>query len=177
MKLEYVEKGYDIGLRLKELLIEKLSKLDRYFDDANARIVCSEDKKNGAKMFKMEITITTKGMMYRTEVYGESMYDNIDQALPKLERQIIKAKEMRIGAVKKAPVDMSYAFLAEKPKFEAKQVIKVKTFELEPMGVAEAQMWLEALDHTFYVFMNEETGTTSVLYRRNDNQYGLINTI
>lgn len=177
MKIEWVEKGYDIGNKLRDLISEKLSKLDRYFDDARAKVVCREDKKDGGKHFKMEVTITSKGFMYRTEVYGENMYENIDNALPKLERQIVKAKEMREDKRKKSSVEQAFEFLKEEPVFDKHEVIKVKTFELLPMGVEEAQVRLEALEHDFFVFMNAATGTASVIYRRKDGEYGLINTL
>ncbi|MFA6860450.1 MAG: ribosome-associated translation inhibitor RaiA [Clostridia bacterium] len=177
MKIEFIERGYDIGHRLKDLITEKLSKLDRYFEDGSAKVACKEEKKDGARKYKMEITITAKGMMYRSEVFGENMYENIDLALPKIERQIIKARDIKKDMKKALPIDLGFAFLAETPKFEKQEVTKVKTFELETMDAAEAELRLELLDHEFYIFKNIETGTASVIYKRKDGQYGLINTI
>ena len=46
MKIEFIERNYDIGNRLKELLTKKINKLDRYFgDDATARVVCKLENK------------------------------------------------------------------------------------------------------------------------------------
>ena len=56
------------------------------------------------------------------------------------------------------------------------QVVKRKKFELEPMTVDEAIVQMELLAHTFYVFLNMETDSVNVVYRRNDRDYGLLET-
>ena len=40
----------------------------------------------------------------------------------------------------------------------------------------EAILQMNLLDHSFYVFRNVETETVSVVYRRNNGGYGLIET-
>ena len=40
----------------------------------------------------MEITITNKGLLYRSEVASDNMFENIDLALPKIEKQIVKSR-------------------------------------------------------------------------------------
>ena len=57
---------------------------------------------------------------------------------------------------------------------ELPRVVKKKTFELDPMTVEDAEAYMEALDHNFYVFLNAETGKVCVVYKRNDKDYGLI---
>ena len=56
------------------------------------------------------------------------------------------------------------------------QVVKRKKFELEPMTVDEAIVQMELLAHTFYIFLNMETDSVNVVYRRNDRDYGLLET-
>ena len=83
MKIEIVERNYDVGVRLRALFEKKIEKLDRYFnDDAQAKVVCSKE----GKRFKLELTIINKGNIYRSETYGENMYENIDIVLPKIEK-------------------------------------------------------------------------------------------
>ena len=42
------------------------------------------------------------------------------------------------------------------------------------MSEEEAILQLELLGHDFFLFASEETGAASVLYRRRDGDYGLI---
>ncbi len=47
---------------------------------------------------------------------------------------------------------------------------------MKPMSTEEAILQMNLLDHSFYVFRNVETETVSVVYRRNNGGYGLIET-
>ena len=43
-------------------------------------------------------------------------------------------------------------------------------------AVYEAAMQMELLGHTFYVFLNVENDSVSVVYKRADNDYGVLQT-
>lgn len=171
MKIEFIEKNYDIGKRLKEIITKKISKLDRYFtDDAVAKVLCKQENKT----FKLELTIKSKGMLYRSEVIGENMYENIDFALPKIERQVIKQYEKRRDLFRTKSEIPDLAFLTEKPNIKEKEIIRTKTFELVPTTLEEAKDYIDAIEHNFYVFLNAETGKVNILYNRDDKRLGLI---
>lgn len=173
MKIAFVERKYKISNRFKDVLTEKLEKLNRYFgDDASARVVCSLEN----KVEKLEITITNKGLLYRSEVSGLNMYENIDLALPKLEKQIIRNREKVTKSKRNAPKDIGvgFEFLDEMPELKLPEIYKKKVFDLDPIMIEEAKDAIERLGHTFYIFLNAETGKVNVIYRRNDNKYGLI---
>ncbi len=170
MKITFVEQKYKIAKRFKDVMTDKLNKLDRYFgDDASARVVCSKQNKNE----KLEVTITNKGLLYRSEVTGLNNYENIDLALPKLERQIVRNRG-KFNDKKRKVRDESFEFLEEAPTLELPDIYKKKTFALDPITVEEAKDAIERLGHTFFIFLNAETGHVNVLYRRNDTKYGLI---
>ena len=172
MKIEFIEKNYKIVDKLKEIITKKISKLNRYFgEDATARVVCRQENKT----YKLEVTITNKGLLYRAEVVGENMYENIDFALPKIERQIIKQYEKKREKFRNFALDYSdLAFLDKKPEEVNKEIIKKKVFELDPITIEDAKDFMEAVGHNFYVFLNAETGKVNVLYSRNDGRLGLI---
>ena len=67
--------------------------------------------------------------------------------------------------------------MEEEPTNETYKVVKKKTFELDPMSVEDAEAYMEAVGHSFYVFLNAETGEINVLYKRNDGNLGLIEAI
>ena len=62
------------------------------------------------------------------------------------------------------------------PEQELK-VVKTKKFQLEPMNVDEAVMQMELLQHNFFVFLNMENDSVNVVYRRQDGNYGLLETV
>ena len=170
MKVEFIEKKYRITGKLQELIMDKLTRLDKYFgDDADARVVATKQ----GKREKLEITITNKGILYRGEVESDNMYANIDTALPKIERQIVRQNEKRKKVNKQKSKPLPFEFIDKKPE-PIEGVFKKKIFNLDPETVEDAQEAMERVGHTFYIFLNAETGRVNVLYRRNDNKFGLI---
>lgn len=176
MKIEIIERnGYNVSQRLERILNEKLSKLEKYFEDeVNVKVVCSI---NG-KQEKLEITVTSKGLLYRSEVSSDNMYNNIDYALPKLEKQIVRNSEKRKVKAKgcKQEIFLPFEFIEEEPE-ELPAIYKKKTFELEPMLVDDARFAIERLDQNFFVFLNAETGKINIIYRRKDGKFGLIDLV
>lgn len=168
MKVSFVEKNYKIAKRFKDVMAEKLEKLDKYFgEDATARVVCSKQ----GKQEKLELNISNKGILYRSEVMSANNYDNIDTALPKIEKQIVRDRRKLVDKRRKA---LPLEFLDEMPEVKLPDIFKKKTFDLEPTTIDDAKDSIERLGHTFYIFLNAETGKINVLYRRNDEKYGLI---
>ena len=174
MKISYTAKNYNVSDKFKEILEKKLNKLEKYFDeDVTVKVNCIEQ----AKQNKLEITINSKGMFFRSEVTSDNMYNNIDLALPKIEKQIVKQGSKFKSKLKKD------AFLSNELMFLAKteedvkvspKLVKTKSFELDPLTVEDAESYMEALDHNFFIFLNAETGKVNVIYKRNDTNYGLI---
>lgn len=168
MKIKFVERNYKIADRFKEVMKAKLEKLKRYFgDDATVTVACVKQNKQE----KLEITVSNKGLLFRSEVMSDNMYDNIDLALPKLEKQIVRNREKKIDAKKKKN---DFEFIYEMPEVKLPEVFKKKSFNLDPMSEEEAKDAIERLGHTFYIFLNAESGKVNVLYRRNDGKFGLI---
>ena len=52
--------------------------------------------------------------------------------------------------------------------------IEHQRFAVKPMPVAEAIEQMELLRHDFFLFLNADTEEINLLYRRKDNNYGLI---
>lgn len=63
------------------------------------------------------------------------------------------------------------ADVAEEVEFE---LVRRKTVSLKPQSVEEAILQMNLLDHQFYVFLEESSGSVGVVYKRNDGGYGLI---
>ncbi len=173
MKITYTAKNYNVSEKFKEILEKKLNKLEKYFDDdVTVKVNCIEQ----AKQNKLEVTINSKGMFFRSEVSSDNMYNNIDLALPKIEKQIVKQGSKFKTKLKKDAFqtnELMFIDAVEEAKSNPK-LVKTKKFELDPLTVEDAEAYMEALDHNFYVFLNAETGNVNIIYKRNDKNYGLI---
>ncbi len=168
MSIKYVAKNYKISDNFKEVIERKLEKIEKYFNnDYDIKVACTEQGKDQ----KLEITINANGLFIRSEVVSDNMYNNIDLALPKIERQILKNTSRFKNKFKKLE---RLEFLDEFEESPEEKLVKVKRFDLEPITVESAIAQMDALEHTFFVFVNVVTGLVSVVYRRADNNIGLI---
>ena len=158
---------------IKNQITEKLGKLDQYFENPEELkayvVVRIRNKKQ-----TIEVTIPTPKFTLRTETSEENLYTAIDLTIDKLERQIRKNKtKMR----RKFKDIIHYEMFADEIEEEKElNIVKRKTIELRPMDEEEAILQMELLDHDFFVFKNVNTESVSVLYKRKDGSYGIIDT-
>ena len=171
MKLEIVAKNYRVTDRLEQILEGKTRRLDKYFPDANTP--CKVVLTDLGRQCKMEISINFKGNHIRSEVVGDTMYYNIDQALPKLERQIVKHRQKLSQSYKIPAAPGEYEFVSD-VEVTPLSIAKTKRFSVERMSPVEAAENLELVDHDFYLFVNEQTGNVEAVYRRKDGTIGLL---
>ena len=175
MKIEFLAKNYEVKEKLKDIIAKKISRLEKFFADA---VTIKVALKKAAALEIMELTILIDGMVLRSEVTSGNMYENIDAALAKLEKQIIKHRDKITDKSKKVSLkELERNFVREIHALDAQEVVRTKRFALSPMSVEDAIGEIELTDHSFYVFLNKATKRVSVLYRRNDGKYGLIETI
>lgn len=181
MKIEFLCKNYDASDKLKALIEKKVQRLDKFFDD-DTRIKIMLKKGNTRSVddsYTLELTILLDSSVLRAEVTSDNMYSNIDLALPKLEKQIIRhhkkieSKSKKFRAKDIAPETIE----SDEATEEEKTLVRSKHFTLIPMSIDDAIEEMELLGHTFYVFLNKSTNSVNVLYNRNDGNYGLIETI
>ena len=172
MRIEFLTKTYTPSEKLKDVITKKVQRLDKFFeDDTKVKILL----KKANDVETLELTIVLDSAVMRAEVSSGNMYENIDIALPKLEKQIIKHRSKLIAKSKKVrskELDAAYVPAAEKE--ETHGVVRSKTYELTPMTVDDAIEELELVGHSFYVFSNKSTKKVNVLYKRHDGDYGLI---
>ncbi|MDD3947229.1 MAG: ribosome-associated translation inhibitor RaiA [Clostridia bacterium] len=179
MRIEIINRNYkeDNGQKTKlvEILEKKVDKLDKYFEDEpSAKVKLSTV---GTGKYTMEITLFNDGkQIVRTETTSENMFNNIDILIPKLEKQILKYHTRLISKLRKSAKTPTQK--VDEPKDSVPEsygkVVKVKNFDISIITVQQAIAELELLDHNFHVFVNAEDNLVSVVYRRNDGDYGLI---
>ena len=73
-----------------------------------------------------------------------------------------------------ARIHISDTDIADSEIEEEIRISKVKKFEFAPMTVEEAIMQMNLLSHEFFMFRNAETGVFNLVYKRKENDYGLI---
>ena len=170
MKILITSKNVKATDDLKDTIQKKMSKLDKYFsEDIGANVMLTEER--GRQ--KIEATIKVKSMIFRAEDKSGDFYTGIDNVVEKLSSQMSRFKKK---IQKKHRDSKEFADWPEPEAEEEGVVVKRKRFELEPMTVEEAVVQMEMLEHNFFVFLNMETDSVNVVYKRSDNNYGVLET-
>ena len=176
MKFTFTGKKLEISPELRAYAEKKISKIDRLFKkDSEAFVTFSLERGR----FIAEVTIENNGMFYRVSESTSDMYASIDSAVAAIERQIRKnktrlSKRLREGAIEHE-FGASPAVLADGDSDEEFRVVRNKRFDISPMSTEEAILQMNLLEHSFFVFRNaDDDDSFSVVYRRNDGNYGII---
>ena len=170
MRFDITFKHMDPSDSLVERTKKKLSKLDKYFDqDTVARVNMSVEKNRHI----MEVTILFNGVILRAQEYTEDMYTTMDKIEKKLDKQIRHHRSKLEKRLKTG------AFHGEAPESAADEeaepkIVRTKKFPIKPLTEEEALLQMQLLDHSFFVFINADTGDVNVLYNRHDGNFGLI---
>lgn len=178
MRLDIRGRNIDITDALKDYTTKRLSKLEKYIDDARiAQVALSLEGED----HKVEVTIPLNGLILRGEVTAEDMYSAIDMVVDKLEKQIEKHKtklykRQRGSGLKQLSEEELKPLLSAKSKetFDKYNVVRTKRFALKPMDEEEAIMQMGLLGHNFFMFYNSSSDEINVVYKRMDGNYGLI---
>lgn len=175
MKYQIIGKNIEVTEGIKEALLKKLNRMDKYFvinDDVDCRAVVRTYKNEQ----KVEITIFTKMMDFRAEVTDQDLYAAFDLAIDKLEGQMRKLKT-RLDRRSKDGLGKSIAFEnfeAEMKSEDNDEIVRTKSYLLNPMSMEEAITRMEALGHDFFMYLDEDDEMISVLYRRDNGGLGII---
>ena len=150
----------------------KLSKLEKYFSENESVTVNVTAKVYPNKRAKAEVTIPHKNFTLRAEETSDDWYGSLDLVVDKLERQIHKYKT-KLQNRNKVRVEQVF----DEPKVidDTEVFARIKTLDIQVMTAQDAVIQMELLGHDFFVFLNEDTGHVSIVYRRKDGTDGLLN--
>ena len=175
MKITLRGKNIEITEAIEEKVSEKLSKLDKYFivsENVEAKVLVRTYPYGQ----KIEVTIPTEYVLLRAEVVDQDLYNAIDLVIDKLEGQIRKYKTRLNRKSKDNKLAFNLASIEPLEEQEEDVLVKTKTITPKPMDMEEAIMQMELIGHSFFVYRDTETDAISIVYRRNDGDYGLIET-
>lgn len=184
MKIQLFSQSVSLGDNQKEYLENKIDNLKKYeervADEATiVRVDVEKTKvKSGDEKIATQITMYVPNAVIRAEVKGSTVEETADLAVEKLRKQIerYKTKKHRRDKGGQWIPESTLETASESMKGkDIDEIVKRKKYaDLEPMKEQEAAEQMELLGHDFYAFVNDDTGLFSVVYRRRDGDYGLI---
>ena len=177
--MEIIVRGKNIKVTdaIENYVKEKLKRIEKYIGNSESVKATSVINVNGHNQ-KVEITIPLKSFIIRAEETQDDLYAAIDIAIDKLERQIRKNKT-KLQSKKVKDLISKEIIIDEIEDVENnidEKIVKRKTIEVKPMSEEEAIMQMELLGHQFYIFKDSETLKPTVVYKRKEGNYGVIET-
>ncbi len=177
MKITYTARKMDLTDALKDYAEKKLHKLSKFFDDdAEIAVTFINEKKERQVA---EATVHNRNTIYRVEDITTDMYVSIDKVVAGLERQIRKhktklEKRLRAGAFDPAPAPAENMHDVQEMQEHEYEIVRTKRIGKKPMSAEEAVLQMNLLGHDFFIYINDKTNDTNLVYRRRDGKYGLI---
>jgi putative sigma-54 modulation protein len=184
MTTEIAGRNYEIPPDVRDLVEKKLARIqDRLFDDViDVRVVLQVEKYR----FICEILIHGKEHDVKSvQESDESMQDAVNQAVDHLKRQAQKNRKKirdhhRRDGNRSKPVTkwavqvLEPGRLRDDAAVPMPRIIKTNNLEIRPMSIEEAALRLDDSKNEFIVFRDIDNDKVSVIYKRRDNNLGLI---
>jgi putative sigma-54 modulation protein len=195
MQLSTTFRHMDASSAVRDYAADRLDKIRKYFnkDPISAHAVFSVER-GFNHVADLQITLPN-GILINAKEVTEDMYSSIDLAAARIERQVRKWKEkirdhkphggpgtefrervISADEIEPRPAPGSTTAPAEAKASPGFRVIKDETFSARSMNVEDAAMQLNLLGDDLLVFTDASTRCISVLYRRKDGNYGLVET-
>jgi putative sigma-54 modulation protein len=182
-------KNRSVPKRLQGTTREKVARIARFTHDAG-RVEVDFSEVHTARIGGRqlcEITVHLKRRFLKAHAAASEPEAALDLAIDKVEHQVARVKDKRVsrshprrgnGSVPNGALPLDVGDDVDREDDEVlPRIVKTKRFAAKPMDPEEAALQMELLGHAFFLFVNTETGHAALLYRRNDGNLGLIETV
>jgi putative sigma-54 modulation protein len=185
MQLTVHGRNVEINDWIRGYVEKKVDRLERYLPqmkEVRAELT-QRDTRSTDDRYTAQLTVWADGQILRAEESTSDIFASIDATIDKMSKQVRRFKGRRYDSRRRASAAVNMeaemrdqVAVAEEAEEEATagQIIRRKEFVLEPMNEEEAVEQMELLGHDFFVFFNPDVNAINVIYRRKDENYGLL---
>ncbi|MCL2420953.1 MAG: ribosome-associated translation inhibitor RaiA [Defluviitaleaceae bacterium] len=176
MRYHFTGKNISIYDEVKVQAEKKIDRIQKLVPEhAEVFVAISKNR----HLYKVEVSIPLHKRWLRAEVTADEINACWDSVVDILEKQIVKYKGRLKGRNRRKEAtieEVSFIEVEDQRSEEDAEVVirRTKRFALKPMDAQEAVMEMELLGHSFFVFRNGVTDEVNVVYKRADEEYGLI---
>jgi len=175
MKFEYTGRHIEVTPALRAHVEEHFERLNHLFDgdNRNAHIIIEVEKNK----HRAEIIVKWRNEILTATTVAADMYKSLSQTIDKVEKQALKLKTKitdkqhkvkKVGIVVPDKTEVT-------PAPDSSKIIDSENYPVKPMTAEEAVLRLDDEENHFLVFRNAENNErVSVIYKRKDGNYGLI---
>jgi putative sigma-54 modulation protein len=174
MKFEYTGRHIEVTPALRSHVEEHFSRINHLFNGSatNAHVIIEVERGR----HRSEIVVNWRNEVLTAATSLSDMYKSLSQTISKIEKQALRIKNKVIDKHHRAKkVGAVTANTAEvKPTPRSARIINARRYAVKPMTAEEAVMQLDYQENQFLVFRNAENERVSVIYKRKDGNFGLI---
>lgn len=177
MNIEFVARNYRLDDRIRTFTSDKLHKVIKFLEEpVEVRVTLEQEKHRHIA----DLHLAHRFGVIQANEAMDNMFDAVNLAVDKAEKQARRTKAKFRDKRRKAdrvngqqwPVEVLDR--ASIGGGSGPQIIKSSVLSIKPMSIEEAALQLEGSKNDFVVFRDAGSDQVSVLYKRKDNNYGLI---
>jgi putative sigma-54 modulation protein len=157
---------------LRDYAEEKVQRVQKYVRRvSDAHVILSVDKRRHIA----EVTLNAARHTFTATEETSDLYAAIDLAMDKIDRQVKKiAAKVKDRKHSKSPKE-AVAEDSAPPRRAAKgSITRTERVPIKPMSVDEALLQMKLMKNEFLLFRNDANDSLSVIYKRKNGEYGLI---
>jgi putative sigma-54 modulation protein len=174
MKFEYTGRHIEVTPALRSHVEDHFKRIDHLFNGnpAKAHIIIEVERGR----HRSEIIVNWRRDVLTATTSVPDMYKSLSQTISKIEKQALKLKNKivdkshraeKVGEATSRGVEVS-------PSPSSPRIINARRYAVKPMTADEAALVLDGDENQFLVFRNSENQRISVIYKRKDGNYGLV---
>ena len=174
MKFEYSGRHIEVTPALRAHVEDHFKRIEHIFGKKPVRAQVTIEVERGRH--RSEIVVNWRNEALTATTLNSDMYKSLSQSIDKIEKQALKLKNKVIDrshrAVKVGEATQRSGELRPAPA--GPRIINARGYNVKPVMPEEAALMLNGDGQNFLVFRNAETEKISVIFKRNDGNFGLI---
>ncbi len=178
MELVITGKNMNVSQRTEDFVKRKMERLDRHLSEpVLARVELSQENTKDVNQRQIaQVTLSKNGTIIRAEERAADLKVAVEAVVNKLDKQIRRYKDKQVRKRRvNGGISEAVAVAEAEGEIEPEaRLVRTKRFLVSPMPADEAIEQMELLGHSFFLFLNADSGDLNVVYRRDDGNYGLL---
>lgn len=174
MRFEYTGRHIEVTPALRSHVEDHFKRIKHLFngDSAKAHVIIEVERGR----HRSEIIVNWRRDVLTAASTQQDMYRSLAQTIAKIEKQVLKLKNKKVDKTHKAAKAAEVTSRAAEvpPAPSSPRIIAARRYAVKPMTDDEAALRLDGDENQFLVYRDAQDQKISVIYKRKDGNYGLI---
>ena len=174
MKFEYTGRHIEVTPAIKSHVEDHFARLNHLFDGEHSKAHIVIEVERGKH--RSEIIVNWRKEVLTATTILDDMYQSLSKSIDKIEKQANRLRKKVIDKSHKAKrvSEVTVDTESVEPTPNLPRIISSKRYAIKPLSTDEAVMVLVEQENQFLVFRNSENEKVSIIFKRKDGNYGLI---